>query len=346
MKKYFNIFISTLILIITFMILKLSIAKEIIVIIVASLIIFYILKPCRDLMIKKGIGIRLASLLLVMIFSFVIIMLIVLILPSILNHSNGFINRINECVSMLNSLTKQFDGITKLEFVESFLEKVNVYLKNIIKDVSEKIIEIAVDISKKMVLALAVPIVTYYILSDFDRTIGKLSFLIPIKIRKETYKIFNDIDKVLRKYIAGQMILSLIMSVFVSLILYIFGIKYAIYFGVLNGVFNLIPYVGPIIASVPVVFVAFSKSMNTGIIILILLIVFQQIEGDLISPKIIGRFVEIHPVLIIFLLLIGGGIFGIIGLFLVVPVSIAIKVLFENLEYILSLRYLKKYKMK
>ncbi len=147
--------------------------------------------------------------------------------------------------------------------------------------------------------------------------------------------VFEDIDKILARYIISQIILCLIITILTFLVLIGLGIKLPILLSLINGFFNIIPYFGPVIGSLPAILIAFTKSPKTALWALILLYFIQQIEGDILSPKITGDSVDMHPLTVILLLLIGGKIYGFAGMVLAIPIGVIMKIIYEDLNYYL-----------
>ncbi len=159
--------------------------------------------------------------------------------------------------------------------------------------------------------------------------------IFPIKIRGIVKNVSEDIDKILARYIISQVILCLIITILTFLVLIGLGIKLPILLSLINGFFNIIPYFGPVIGSLPAILIALTKSPKTALWALILLYAIQQIEGDILAPKITGDSVDMHPLTVILLLLIGGKIYGFIGMVLAIPIGVIIKIIYEDLNYYL-----------
>ncbi|NFF68538.1 AI-2E family transporter, partial [Clostridium sporogenes] len=130
-------------------------------------------------------------------------------------------------------------------------------------------------------------------------------------------------------------ILCLIITILTFLVLVGLGIKLPILLSLINGFSNIIPYFGPVIGSLPAILIAFTKSPKTALWALILLYSIQQIEGDILSPKITGDSVDMHPLTVILLLLIGGKIYGFVGMVLAIPIGVIMKIIYEDLNYYL-----------
>jgi len=181
-------------------------------------------------------------------------------------------------------------------------------------------------------------VVSLYILLDRDNIadfFNKLSYVIlKDKNREQFIKYLRRINKVVFAFLLGKSIDSAINTLVVTTILLILNVKYAFLFGMICGIANFIPYLGSLAA---VVFVSFVTLLTGGsakaITTLIALIIFQQVDGNIIEPKIMGKTLKINPLLIIFAVLAGGAYFGVVGMFLAVPIVTILKqILLEYLD--------------
>ena len=181
-------------------------------------------------------------------------------------------------------------------------------------------------------------VVSLYILLDRDNIadfFNKLSYVIlKPKNREQLIKYLRQINKVVFAFLLGKSIDSVINTVVVTTVLLILNVKYAFLLGIICGIANFIPYLGSLIA---VSFVSFVTLLTGGsakaITTLITLIIFQQIDGNIIEPKIMGKTLKINPLLIIFAVLAGGAYFGVVGMFLAVPIVTILKqILLEYMD--------------
>lgn len=146
-------------------------------------------------------------------------------------------------------------------------------------------------------------------------------------------KYFNKSNEVFFSFIAGQVLDAIVVGILTAIAMSIIGVKYAVLLGFMIGLFNLIPYFGAIIAvAVAILITIFTGGIGQAIIMAIVVIVLQQIDANIINPKILGSSLSISPLLVIFAVTIGGAYFGVLGMFLAVPVATVIKLLIE--EYI------------
>ncbi|WP_317739000.1 AI-2E family transporter [Clostridium tetani] len=178
-----------------------------------------------------------------------------------------------------------------------------------------------------------IPIISYYFLVDWKKINSRLIVLFPMKIRTVVQRIMKDIDKILTRYIVVQIILSALIGAVTFIILILLKVDFPILLSVINAFFNIIPYFGPILGSIPAILVALTISTKKALWTAICLYLIQQIEGNIISPKFIGDNISMHPLLIIILLIIGGELWGVLGMILAIPLGVIIKVIYEDLNY-------------
>jgi predicted PurR-regulated permease PerM len=185
---------------------------------------------------------------------------------------------------------------------------------------------------------------TFYFLLDADRIGRLLHDLIPVQYRAELLSLAQDIDSVLGRFVRGELILVLIMSTATYLSLLVLQIPYALVLGILAGFLELIPIVGPITAATPAVIIALARPSPFGwpqpvhaLVVAGVYFVLRHLEDYLVIPNVVGRVVEIHPLVAIFAVIAGGTLGGILGMFLAVPVAAVLKIVARYLYLKLTL---------
>ena len=165
-------------------------------------------------------------------------------------------------------------------------------------------------------------------------------------VRKDLRILGRDADEVFSGYIRGQLIDAVIMAILVSSALSLIGVKYAIIIGVLSGIGNLIPYVGPVVAYGSTILVCLiSGDFRRLLVAIVVLFVIQTIDGNIINPRLLSTNVDVHPVLVIAALIVGGAIGGIVGMLFAVPVAAFFKIQFEKvIDRLLIARFPEKEK--
>jgi predicted PurR-regulated permease PerM len=189
---------------------------------------------------------------------------------------------------------------------------------------------------------ITVPFILFYMLKDGHKLPSTAVNFVPTSYRNEALKIFQDLYETLAAYIQGQLIVSLAVGVGCFIGYTIIGLEYALVLGIVVAVANIIPYLGPFIGAAPAVIIALLDSPTKALLAAIVVTVVQQIDGNFLSPLIIGKRLNTHPLTII-LLLIGAGSFGgILGMILAVPTYAVLKAVTLNIVRLIKLR--KKYK--
>ncbi len=159
--------------------------------------------------------------------------------------------------------------------------------------------------------------------------------------KNEKYKpdingnINKNIDKILSRYILSQLLLSLIIGVLSFVLLLVLRIKFPLVLSIINAIANIIPYFGPIIGGVPIIFMALTGSVTKGLLAAVGVFLIQQVEGNFLAPKITGDSTNMHPIIIIILLILGEKMGGVIGMVLIVPIAVIIKVIYDDIDYYL-----------
>ena len=198
-----------------------------------------------------------------------------------------------------------------------------------------KVLDGVVSFGENVLSFAVVPVLSYYFLGEGEFFYNKFMLLIPRTKRTATRNIFNDIDKILSRYVASQFLLSILIGGLTFIVLISLKVDFPIILSVINGIANIIPYFGPIIGAVPPILMALLISPSKALWVTVLLLIIQQIEGNILSPKIIGDSISMHPIIVIILLILGGKIGGFTGMVLAVPLGVVIKIIYEDVNYYL-----------
>lgn len=148
------------------------------------------------------------------------------------------------------------------------------------------------------------------------------------KISKNLGKYFNSTNQIFFKFLASQLLDAIVVGILITIAFSIMGIKYAPLLGFIIGLFNMIPYFGSIIAvAVSALITLISGGLSQMIWMIIVAVVIQQIDSNIINPKILGNSLKVSPLIIIAAVTVGGAYFGVVGMFLAVPVAAALKII-------------------
>jgi predicted PurR-regulated permease PerM len=173
------------------------------------------------------------------------------------------------------------------------------------------------------------PVLTFYLLRDYDGLKARVAELIPVRPRSGVLTLAGEYDHLLSRYLRGQITVALIMGATTTLGLLVFRFPSAILLGVLVAVFSIVPYLGLILSLIPALFIAL-VSGNVGFSLLTIAVVYggsQLLEGAVISPRIVGESVGLHPVWVVLALAVSGFFLGFVGLLIAVPLAVGVKLL-------------------
>lgn len=332
-KKVINLIILILVIFLIFILyFKIETINSVVNIILISLIFSYSLKPIRNILTERlRLNKRVASIIIILGIFIIIGIFLYILIPSILKESNNItdiIGNIDDYIDVLYSKLK----INEIEFLKNIYVIINEKLNTFLVTFSESFLTNILEGIENIISLAIIPIVTYYFLVDGELLFHKLLLILPTEKRIVIKKVLTHIDKVLSRYIVSQLFLSLIIGVITSIALLILGVNFAIPLGIFNGILNIIPYFGPIIGGLPAVFVALISSPKRALFTALVVFLIQQIEGNILSPKITGDSTNMHPIIIIILLLIGEKLGGFVGMIIAVPIGVIIKVIYEDIN--------------
>ena len=253
-----------------------------------------------------------------------------------------------DLVLMIESLAGTLQSFQKT--IQDWLAKMNISsneMATAFNDIGETVAHFTSGLSKSitgtitqvggvLTSAIFVVIFSIYFLLDKERILNYWNrVLIAVggkKARRYCRILVNDADTVFSGYIRGQLIDALIMAVLVSVSLYLIGVKYAVIIGILSGIGNLIPYLGPVVAYGSTILVCLlSGDWKRLIVAIIVLFVIQTIDGNVINPRLLSSNVDVHPMLVIAALIIGGALGGVVGMLFAVPVAAFLKIQFDKI---------------
>lgn len=264
-----------------------------------------------------------------------ILTLINSIFPPIVNSINTLLNSLpnfqNEITTWLTNLMPHFESI---QITESQIHELTSLLTNFLKTLGRNLLSVGTGVVTNLtglvINTIATIILTFYFLKDKETIfmgIDRLgTVILSTKMKSHLKHFLNDLHEIFGNFIVGQLTDATIVGIASSILLLIIGHPFALLIGVIAGVTNIIPYVGPIIGAALAFILGLFTSVKLGVLGFILLIAYQQVDGYFIQPKILGDSVGLAPVWIFMAILIGGNYFGALGMILAVPLAALAKV--------------------
>ncbi len=177
---------------------------------------------------------------------------------------------------------------------------------------------------------IIVMVITFYMTIEEEGIKRFLKMLAPVKYQPYIIRKINRIQEKMGSWLWGQIILMLTVGLLVGLSMWILGIKYFLVLGLIAALFEVVPIVGPVLAAIPAVFFAFADQPLKALLVIIIYVVIQQVENQILVPKIMNRAVGLNPIIVLITMLVGAKIGGLVGVILAVPTATIISIFLED----------------
>lgn len=254
-------------------------------------------------------------------------------LPEFSHQAYEYFNRFYQSLNRnLQSLPPEF-GIRDLQPINAD------WIQQVVLNALTSITNSLLSIFSSIFSLVLIPVLTFYFLKDAEMFKKTAILMIPIKRRKGVLAIFREFDEVLGGFIRGQLIIASFVGIMTTIALFALRVNFAVIVGIIVAIANVIPYFGPVIGIIPGVFFALLDGPMKALWVIVIFTIIQQIESGILSPKIVGASVGIHPVWVILALVVGGKFFGLLGLIFAVPAAGVIKVLGKH-----TINYIVRFK--
>lgn len=288
--------------------------------------LFYLLNPIvnflmKTINIKRIYGIIIVFLLLVA----VLVLTIVSVIPNLVNQISQLAENIPTFAATaekwINTIAddpmfKQIDVVKQLENLNISYGTI---IQRFLSGLSTSLGSIFGTITSATMIIVTVPFILFYMLKDGGKLVPNIQNIFPENRRSQIVELLGQLNKTLSNYISGQAIECIFVATFTFIGYWLVGVEYAFLFGVIAGIANLIPYLGPYLGLLPAVFVTVLNEPVKALLCCVVVLIVQQIDGNIIYPNVIGKSLAIHPLTIIIVLLVAGNIAGLLGIFLGVP---------------------------
>jgi predicted PurR-regulated permease PerM len=303
---------------------------------VAGMAIAYLLDPVCDRLEKAGVSRTVATTIVTAIFAIIVIVLLVLIVPLAIQQAIQFVSSLPDFIARAQDrllpyyleLRQQFDlpDVTELgEIARNRIGTAMSWLAGLL----EGLVTQGLALANLLSLIFITPVVAFYLLRDWDRLVARLDDLLPRDHADVIRRLAKQANESLAGFARGQSMVCMLLAMYYATLLVIVGLPFGIVVGLVAGLLTFIPYVGSLTGFVVSMAIAVGHYDNWGSVALVgvIFISGQVIEGNFLTPKLVGDRVGLHPVWIIFALLAGGALFGFLGLLLAVPVAALVGVL-------------------
>lgn len=306
--------------------------------IIVAMGIAYLLSPFVTFLekkMKKGLAIFIAYL----IFTGFFFVLFFFTIPIIVDQFKVFLAKFPSYIQNLTEIINQFilkntivsniENVIGQEILPLDTNAITTYIINTFGLTSSNLLQNATIFTKSAVNIIITiiigPLIGIYLLKDAHKLRDAFFKILPYRQRNDISAVIDRINNVGGRYIRGQILISIIVGLLCTLVLFLLKVDFAYLLGFIAGALNLIPFLGPIIGAIPAALAALFISPLKALLVVLLFIAVQQLDNYVISPNIMKYQVGVHPAIVIFVLIAGGAVLGPLGLFIAVPTAAIIQ---------------------
>lgn len=318
---------------------------------VAAMAIAYLLDPVADRLQRLGLNRLGATLVILVIFLLVVTLLFMLLTPILARQLADFIENFPNTVARVQHLVSQQGGALLQKYGMGLAERLGIDQASASADMQKN----ATDVLRRalqwasglgasllsggaallnlLTLLVITPVVAFYLLLDWDDMVSSIDSYVPLRQRDGVRAIARDINAALSGFMRGQSLVCLFLGAWYGIGLSLIGLNFGFLIGFTAGLISFIPYVGSLSALIVSLAVAIAQGWpdwHLAALVLLVVGIGQFLEGNFLTPRLVGHSVGLHPVWLIFALLAFGSLFGFTGMLIAVPVSAALGVLVRH----------------
>ncbi|HJM61709.1 MAG TPA: AI-2E family transporter [Alphaproteobacteria bacterium] len=318
------------------LVLLIVLLRDILLPFVVGLAIAYFLDPVIDRLEAHKLSRPLAATAVTVLFFLLLTVLVLLVAPLLQTQITSLLK---ELPGMVLSLTERITGLVEAassQINEQQMEDVRVALRDVTGKLASWLFEALgkIFLSGLALLNLAgliiiTPVVTWYLLRDWDLIVAKVDGYLPRRHADVVHQQLQKIDRTLSAFVRGQAIVCVVLGTSYAIALEIIGLNYGLVVGLIVGVISIIPFIGAIVGLLLSLTFGYLQFGATGelVAVIAVFVIGQMIEGNILTPKLVGDRVGLHAVWVMFALLTGGSLFGFVGVLLAIPIAAVIGVL-------------------
>ncbi|MBW4081340.1 AI-2E family transporter [Paenibacillus sp. S150] len=314
----------------------LSLIRVVIVPLMLAVFFFYLLRPLINLLESRKLNRTVAILLVYLVIAVLLLGFSVGVWPSLRNQ---LMNLINNMPNVFTAVSAQLTRLEDSELLSGLIPadmnpagQLVEYLNKGFSLITNSVSELISFVSNFAIVLFTFPILLFYMLKEGGRFGVKVVSFFPRRYHEEGAAVVADIDGALSGFIVGRVLVNLALGVLMYVGFLIIGLPYALLLTVVAVLMNFIPFIGAILSAVPIFIIGLIESPSTAIWSIVVVLVAQQIQDNLVAPYIFGKSLDIHPLTTIILVLAGGDFGGIIGILLIIPVYMIVKIIAVKLH--------------
>jgi len=308
--------------------------------------IAYFLDPVADRLQRLGLSRVVATATISVAMLLIVVLLVLAVIPTLIGQLTALINSAPEIFRQLQTfLTERFPALNdETSTIRQTLQSIGDTIKKQGGEVANTLIGSALGVINAVVFMVVVPVVSFYLLLDWDKMVAKVDSWLPRDHAPTVRHLAREVDRVLAGFVRGQISVCLALGTFYSAALMLAGLQFGLIVGAIAGAITFIPYIGSLVGGALAIGLALFQFWGDWFSIGLIAAIFaigQFLEGNIVTPRLVGNSVGLHPVWLLFALSAFGALFGFVGMLVAVPVAASIGVVlrFAITQYKASLLY-------
>ena len=292
----------------------------------------YFMDPVADRLERLGLSRVMATALLTLSAVLLVVLLVLSVIPTLVAQLGALVNAAPEFATQIQTfLIERFPELRdETSTIRQTLAKIATAIQDQGGQLAQGLLSSALEVINAVVFIVVVPVVAFYMLMDWDHLVARCDAMLPRDHAPVIRRLAGEIDATLSAFVRGQLTVCLLLGTFYSVALMLAGLQFGLVVGAIAGAITFIPYVGALVGGALAIGLALFQFWGDWLSIGIVAAIFgvgQFIEGNILTPKMVGESVGLHPVWLIFALSAFGSVFGIVGMLVAVPVAASLGVL-------------------
>jgi predicted PurR-regulated permease PerM len=308
--------------------------------------IAYFLDPIADRLERMGLSRVTATAVISLVALLLVVLLVLAVIPTLVNQLTALVNAAPDIAKRLQGfLLERFPDLAdSTSTIRQTLAEIGTAIQARGAELAQGVLSSALGVISIVLFIVVVPVVAFYLLLDWDDMVARIDSMLPLDHAPTIRRLAREINAVLAGFVRGQVSVCVALGTFYAVALMAAGLQFGLIVGAIAGAITFIPYVGSLVGGALAIGLALFQFWGDWVQIGIIAAIFaagQFVEGNILTPRLVGKSVGLHPVWLLFALSAFGTVFGFVGLLIAVPVAASIGVLtrFAMEQYRSSLLY-------
>lgn len=302
---------------------------------VLGAVVAYFLDPLVDRLERAGLGRVTATVTVSLVVVLLFVLAVLLVVPTLVTQLQALVAAVPHLTeTAITALTERFPSLADANStLRQSLRSLAELVQSRGGELANAVLGSALNVISLLLLVVVVPVVAFYLLLDWDRLVAAVDDLLPREHAPVIRRLAREIDATVASFIRGMGTVCLVMGVYYAAGLMLVGLQFGLIVGAITGLITFIPYVGALIGGALALGLALVQFWGDWVSLALVAAVFvggQAIEGNILTPKLVGKSVGLHPVWLILALAVFGTLFGFVGMLVAVPLAAAIGVMIRH----------------